>query len=208
MRLKDVVLAWTHCYHITYAANLPLIRRRGELLPALHLLSRAGIQHLAVERRADDLRLNIEGVDVMLRNQRPLDPGALELRTGRFDDYVACLNSRTFFWPGTASGPVADGRRMFERRDGPRSIVIRVPTRALFEANAFVPFDFSACNSGAAWVENGRKTYRAPELFKPHERFAQGAREIWEISSRASVVLPADSACSDRFDGCWRGLYE
>src|SRR4051794_7207865 len=54
MQFEDLVVRWPHCFHITYATNLRLIQRRGELRSALGLLSQGGLEHLAFRRRTDD----------------------------------------------------------------------------------------------------------------------------------------------------------
>lgn len=98
----------------------------------------------------------IEGQRILIRNQLPLDPYSLDLgATVTLEEYVACLNSFVYFWPGTALGPRENGVRMFERTNGAVSVVIRVSTRSLIDVNRDSLTYVATCNTGAAWTEQG-----------------------------------------------------
>jgi hypothetical protein len=98
-----IIARWTHCYHVTAALNLRSIRRSRILLPAETLFRRLDRRDLLSRRRTRDVRLRLQGQEILVRNQAPLDPESIDLgSTETFEDYVACLNAHVFFWPGTA----------------------------------------------------------------------------------------------------------
>jgi uncharacterized protein DUF7002 len=205
--LGQIIAAWTHCYHVTYEVNLASIRRWRALLPANTLFAQAA-HGGGAERRTRDIVLRVRGEHVVVRNQCSLDPASLELEPGAtVDDYVAYLNSRAYFWPGSLNGPVEDGTRMLARSGVHRSIVLRVPTRSLLVANPAQTPDVSTCNTGAAWTEAGRKSRRGAHVFRPCEAFTGAATDIVEISFMGTVGLPADTTYAAGVSGPWRALF-
>jgi hypothetical protein len=203
-----IIARWTHCYHVTAALNLRSIRRSRILLPAETLFRSLDRRDLLSRRRTRDVRLRLQGQEILVRNQAPLDPESIDLgSTETFEDYVACLNAHVFFWPGTASGPTPDGTRMFLRTEGVTSAMIRVPSRSLLEVNEGSLVHVSTCNTGASWVVAGKKSRRGVDVFQRTECFSESPARIAEISFRGSVSLPDDSECSTGFRGPWRPLF-
>ena len=146
---------------------------------------------------------------MVVRNQCALDPSSLDLDSGAtVDEYVACLNARVYFWPGTVSGPVDDGLRMLDHVGSARSQMIQVPSRSLICANAEVEVSVSTCNSGAAWVEGGQKSRRGPQVFQPAEGFAGRVSDIAEISFAGPVCLPKETRYARSPAGPWRRLFD
>ncbi len=207
VNLDAVIDAWPALYHVTYAVNLPLIRRRRQLQPAADLFVEAGMPELVSRRRTADVSLRIDGHEVVVRNQRPLRPEMVEIESGTFTDYIGCLNSRIFFWPGTDTGLADDGVRMFQRSGAESSIMIRIDSRSLIDANGSGAIDLSGCNAGAGWIEGGRKSRRGLHVFEPLASFSRPALGVAEITFRETVVLPCDTRYADRADGPWRGLF-
>jgi hypothetical protein len=155
-----------------------------------------------------DVRLHFQNQEILVRNQAPLDPDHIEFGSAEtFEEYVACLNTHVFFWPGTASGPTLDGVRMFQRTVGVKSAMIRVPTYSLFEANEGSIVHVSTCNTGASWVHEGKKSQRGIGVFQRAESFADPPERIEEIMFRGSVNLPDDSECSTGIGQRWCSLF-
>ena len=145
---------------------------------------------------------------MVVRNQRPLDPASLDLEPGAtVDEYIACLNSRVYFWPGTMSGPLEDGLRMFHHAGRAPSTLIRVPSRSLIRANPEAAIHVSTCNTGAAWMEGGQKSRRGPQVFQPAGCFPGAAADIAEISFTGPVCLPRSTRYAPRPGGPWRPLF-
>lgn len=150
MTVSDFVRQWPYCYHITFAVNLVLIQASRCLYSAEALLSAAG-EVRGHHRRLTDKLIQVRGQSVALRNQYALNPQALNLPCDcSLEDYIAFLNERIYFWPGTSIGPVADGIRMLAA-DGSTmtSVVIRVQSSSLIEANAYATMYVATCNTGA-----------------------------------------------------------
>jgi hypothetical protein len=200
---------WTHSYHVTSAANLVSIRQSRVLLPTQTLLKQAKRHYFLRRRRTRDVLLRIEGQQILIRNQVPLDPYSLDLgATGTLPEYVACLNSFVYFWPGTALGPREDGVRMFERTNGTLSIVIRMPTRSLIDTNPASPTYVATCNTGVAWTEQGTRSRRGPDVFQPVETFSEQPSSIHEICFGGDVRLPEDAEYGTNPAGPWRPFFQ
>jgi hypothetical protein len=209
VELGQIVAVWTHCYHVTYDANLVSIRHRRAILPADDLLRAARKLQLLRRRRTRDEVLRVEGQEIIVRNQRPLDPAGLDLEPdGTMADYVACLNSHAYFWPGTASGPIDEGVHMFNHAGGRPSIVIRVRSRSLIQANTTAAVYVSTCNTGATRAERGEKHRRGAHVFEPFEGFSEPAARIVEISFSGVVCLPTDTRYASGPTGPWRYLFQ
>jgi hypothetical protein len=207
IQFDDFVSVWSHSYHVTFEANLESMRNLRILWPARTLLEDTEHSRFIHERRTRDLMVPMQGERILLRNQIPLDPGSIDLgTTATLQDYVACLNSYVFFWPGSCSGPIQDGRRMFQRTGGQRSIVIRMETRSLIDVNPGVPIYVTTCNSGATWTEGGNKVRRSPDIFRRLDQSAEMIATIHEICFRTSVHLPEDAECGTALSGPWSAL--
>ena len=205
MTVAELLHSWTHLYHVTHIGNLQSIRTRGQLLPAAAIFLEAGAQPLAMQRRTTDVVLRLDRDEVIVRNQSPLNPDALDLEGGTLDAYVQYLNERTYFWPGTELGPVDDGVRLADVDAA--AVVIRVPSRALLEANATTPLEVSSCNSGAAWTVDGRRCRRGVDVFVPLDRFGHTAADIVEISFTHAVRLPPETRYRVAADSPWQPLF-
>jgi hypothetical protein len=208
VNLEPIITYWTHCYHVTAVVNLRGIRRSRVLLPAATLFRRMDQSDLLGSRRTHDMQLRFQNHETLVRNQAPLDPNHIDLDSGEtFEEYVACLNTHVFFWPGTASGPTHDGVRMFRRTAGVKSAMIRVPIHSLLEANESSIVHLSTCNTGASWVREGKKSQRGIGVFQRAESFAEPPEKIEEIMFRGSVNLPDDSECSAGIGQRWCSLF-
>lgn len=208
MNLEQISAIWTHSYHVTSVANLVPIRQSRTLLPTQTLLDRAKRHYFLRRRRTRDVLIRVDGHQILIRNQIPLDPKSLDLgATGTLKDYVACLNSYVYFWPGTALGPNEDGVRMFERTNGKHSIMIRVLTRSLIDRNRASPMFVATCNTGVAWTVQGIKSRRGPEVFKAIDVFLEQPTSIHEICFGGNVRLPDGAEYGITPTGPWQAFF-
>lgn len=184
-------------YHMTSPANLPRLARTGVARCAAELLAEAGRAELGDVRRRADLPLELPGGAVVISHQNPLKPGAIRYDSPGWDfaRYVAHLNSRVFFWPGTARGMVPLGRSMLAglTAGGAAPLVLRMGMAELLALNAGRGPYLSRVNSGAPRnnAPRGALTFRRPaECDFPVTKVA-------EVTFESHAVLP-DSA--ERFD--------
>lgn len=207
MKLDHLCAVWPHSYHVTSGVNLASIRNSRVLWPARTLLERANRAHLVRRRRSKDLLLRIESSQVLIRNQIPLNPSLLDLpSTCTLEEYIACLNSYVFFWPGTAIGPSDDGVRMFERTKGTRAIVFRARTESLVATNVASPKYVATCNTGVTWTERGIKARRGPEVFQCLDEFSDQSVHIRELCFKGEIRLPDSVEFADSPTGPWSTL--
>lgn len=207
MMIEEFVATWPYLYHVTVLENLPTIRKIRRIYTAEKLLKRAGLEEIGKTRRENEVKVKIEGLRVVIRSQLPLNPECLELDSGwTLFDYVQALNKRVYFWPGTISGPVEDGRKMALRQNDKGTVILRIPTASLFKSNVHVPFFFSSHNTGAAWIENGKKSRRGKDSFLSCVQFKEDAAEVNEAGFEGTTDLPKDTFVSLSFGGPWRLL--
>ena len=181
-------------FHLTARGNLDAIRSFGCLRPAAITLQRAGRNEWLERRRSEHLLVDLEGQPVCIRDQRPLFRGNIEL-TGHitFEQFVALLNSKVFFWPGTNSGPNDYGRRHFLRYREEECAILKTPTRELLEVNPNSTPLFCRYNSGSPRCSGGRKSPRGPDTFIPAAVFQGAPSEVVEVVFSDEVVLPGST---------------
>lgn len=189
--LDDYIRLRPYAYHLTDRANLAPLLVERVLRPAAELLVEAGLPGEIRTRRPTLMDIEIGGVRVVLKDQRPLVFANTELADGWSEgDFVAYLNERVFFWPGSETGPVKHGARLFEAYDADAPVVIRVPTSDLLAANRALTPTFCAFNSGAPRMQQGRRVRRGPDLFTPADTFPRRASEVVEVAFCGPVALP------------------
>jgi len=207
MEVIELAEQWPYCYHITFFENLRSIVASRALYSAGFLLSAAGLdghRHL----RTNEQTIKVWGQQVVLRNQLALNTAHLALPEGdSLDDYVAFLNERTYFWPGTHEGPVPDGLRMFAVHDTSRPpVVIRSLTVALIEQNRSAEILVATCNTGASWRDDDKMTWRRRDAAVPLSKYAEAPEAVAELSYRAAAQLPRGCEYSlHHFEG-WEEL--
>jgi hypothetical protein len=135
--------------------------------------------------------IRVGGQTVVLRNQRALNPQALDLPFDcSLSDYVAFLNNRVYFWPGTSVGPIAEGVRLLSHGSSVPSAIIRVDSKSLLESNEQAAILVATCNTGATWVNGSDKSLRALDLFRPLSEYSDDPRAIVEVSFINAARLP------------------
>lgn len=207
MTTDEIVSLWPFCYHVTFASNLASIRKTGVIRPAAELLEAAGVGR-PQGRRLSERRLRIDGLEVCIRNQRALDPEALQLgEDERLEHFLSYLDRRTYFWPGDTAGPVRDGQRMIDAHgDDLPAAIIRIPTRSLIDANLPRVLCVAAVNTGAAWHGGGRSARQLRSAVVQLADFAGDLRLIVECSFDGAAALPAPTEVAPPALIDWRQL--
>lgn len=196
-------------YHLTSVENLPTIRAVRRLESTATLIVRAGRPELSRQRRPRRVRVRVNGVDLWLQGQGPLQEGNILFHEGwELEDLVERLNSLVFFWPGTAAGPNDYGKRHFESAswcDNP--VVLRVGTASLLEENADLTPLFCRFNSGSPRCVNGRRSPRGPDTFVCSDRFDGSSSNVAELTFPGGVDLPDCIERGDAAEGPWQRLF-
>jgi hypothetical protein len=191
INIQEFVRLRPFVYHISARENVSFLRASGTLWTTLNLLEAAGRPELANDRRVDYVALQLPLGLVVLKDQKPL----IEANTALpddwcFADFVRYLNSMTYFWPGSAAGPIGRGRRLLQHYELDGPLVLRVPTSDLLQANASLTPLFSPFNSGAPRYHSGQKARRGPDTFSPHNQFPRRTGEVVELAFAGNITLP------------------
>lgn len=192
-----------YLYHLTAEQNLASIERRLELQCARILLESANLAHIATTRRKEHLPVSIGSETFLVRDQKPLARGAIDLEAGwTFERFIEHVNEHVFFWPGGADGPILSGRNHYERYKHERLVIIRIPTAD------FPPQRATYCrfNSGAPRCSGGKRSPRGGSTYLPAHRFDGTASQVVEVVGVRSCPLPPASEVALTPHGPWRRL--
>lgn len=196
-----------YLFHLTHRNNVENIRRSRVLQSAASLMRQAGDGSYLGRKRAKAVTVQISGVAISIRDQRPLHAGNIRLQSDwSFEDVVRSLNERVFFWPGKDAGPISYGERHFERYADERPTIIRVSTADLFNVNADNDPTFCRFNSGSPRCSNGVRSPRGAETFVRCTRAEFTPSKVVEVTFADEVVLPARVEVARSISGRWRPL--
>jgi hypothetical protein len=195
-------------FHTSGHENFNAIRRHGKLRSARTILQGTGHDHLLNERRKVSVSLDVNGETVVIRDNRPLRPGSIQLQGGwSLSDWLAELNSRVFLWPGKEEGPIRRGEDHFQRYASEGLVfAIRVPTHSLVTANSDRELWVTRCNSGSARHIGGKPVPRGPETFQYPHQAPFPPSQVIELSYRGEAKLPPDAQWSTSLSGPWKAL--
>ena len=197
-----------YLFHLTARSNVAHIRISRRLHSMVVLARKAGRSDLLDVRRAEHVRLTVNGNAVHIRDQAPLHEKNMLLEDGwSFSRFVRHLNERVFFWPGGPSGPIAYGLRHFGRYTQERPALLRISTEALFAANRKARPLFCRYNSGSPRWSRGVPSPRGPATFLPAKRAAFSPANVVEVAVVGGVVLPASTELGNNPSGPWRRLF-
>ncbi|HWB15177.1 MAG TPA: hypothetical protein VG538_02125 [Vicinamibacterales bacterium] len=180
-----------YAYHLTAETNLDVIKRGGWLHSAAVLFRKTGEKGLVCWPRGDNEDVLVDGNWIRIRDQKPLQR-ATPLLTGGWTmgALVQAINTRVFFWPGTKERPIDYGRRHFSAYAATRSLLLRVSTKALMEANADATAEFCRYNSGAPCPFDAMHSPRGPDTFVQAPDFDGPPSKVAELVFPTAVRLP------------------
>jgi hypothetical protein len=205
MKIRELAQAYPYCHHVTFTANFSEISRSGVLLSARTLMLESGHADLVPTLRRQNLTLKCPR-SVTIRNQRAIKPQNLELPGITLGDYISYLNSRTYFFPGGAR-PSASAIWLWRKSDSDSpSIILRIPTLSLIEANIERELLVADCSVGATWSESRTKITRRTDEFQCLSIYAGPPSRLVELSMLECTYLPDDTAFAMRPDDIWTSL--
>lgn len=192
-------------YHLTSSANAERVLRTRRIESAAALLRAANRVDLISVRRREHVQVRVGDETIAIRDQAPLHEGNLALERGwTLPHFVALLNSRVFFWPGTLAGPIAYGVRHYARYAGERPTILRVATGDLFAVNSAVPPEFCRYNSGSPRCSNGSKSPRNSKTFVRGMDADFRCAQVVEVTFSGGVHLPERVEGATAPTGPWR----
>lgn len=194
-----------YAFHICGEINFHSIKSSRTLLSAKTLLSGTPHEHLLSGRRMTTQQVMVGGVEIEVRDHRPLAKGSLAFPPNySLQDYITELNSRVFLWAGVTTGPVRSGRNYINRYSTEGVVyVLRVPTTALLKANSASNLEVTFCNSGAARYNNGLPANRGPMTFIDPANAQRSASKVVELTFKGRVVLPEQTTYTQSLQCQW-----
>lgn len=194
-------------FHLTARENLPRIRRLGRIDSAARLAEFAGQKEVLRARRRHHQPIVVDGETLLLRDQAPLHAGNMRLDDGwSFEEFVRHINDRVFFWPGGEAGPISYGVRHFERYASEEPIILRVPTGAMFAANAETAPMFCRYNSGSPRWSRGIAAPRGASTFVGSTQASFSAAQVVEVTMPGAAILPDGVSVGASPVGPWSPL--
>ena len=202
--IKDIIRLRPFLFHLTDSRNVERILRTQILEPASQIMSLAGRDDLAAVKRAAHVKVCVAGDDIFLRDQAPLYAGNMKLPSAwKFDTFVRSLNTRVFFWPGLASGPIDYGVRHFNRYQAETPTILRIRLESLLDVNRGIGLEVCRYNSGSPRWSRGVPAPRGPSTFVDPAKADFSAAQIVEITVAAPVKLPSDTEIGTAPTGPW-----
>lgn len=203
--LEDFARKRPYLFHLTSKDNLSCLRIHRSISPASDLFERAGEPDWTRQKRRTHVKIVVDGQSLSVRDQAPLHAGNMALTEGwSFPDFIAHLNRRVFFWPGSKNGlPIAYGVRHYERYAAEHPVVLRISTHALFTANNGLTPEFCRYNSGSPRWTYGRASPRGTSTFAPCDQADFGAANVVEVTFPGTVKLSAQVEMGASPAGPW-----
>jgi hypothetical protein len=191
--IEDIIRLRPYLFHLTDSRNADRILRTGTLEPASRIMTMMGREDLLEMKRATHVGVGVGSDVVFLRDQAPLYAGNMKLPADwRFETFVRKLNDRVFFWPGSASGPIAYGVRHFNRYEAEEPAILRIRLASLVEANERIQLEVCRYNSGSPRWSRGIPAPRGPSTFLRLADVSFAASQIVEVTVAGPVRLPFD----------------
>lgn len=196
-----------YVYHLTARQNLYRLRRTARLESATRLLTAAGNEGMLSQKRRQTVEVAVNGETIFVRDQAPLHAGNIRFEGGwDMQDLLSDLNSRVFFWPGSAQGPISYGLRHFQRYELEQPILLRVGFLSLIEANNGSQPMFCRFNSGSPRCSKGVGSSRGPNTFTAAHGADFTPGKVVEVTYLNEALLPADAQIADLPNGPWTPL--
>ncbi|MEO8560644.1 MAG: hypothetical protein ABI601_01125 [bacterium] len=196
-----------YLYHLTARSNLSRIRQRRSLESAASLARQANEFAIIESRRAAHLPIVVDGESILLRDQSPLHEKNMRLEDGwTFERFIAHLNERVFFWPGSDTGPNDYGWRHYGRYETEKPVIVRTTFASLVSTNSELVPLFAKVNSGSPRWSGGNAPARGSRTFVAANDAAFTAGEVVEVTFQGCVELPGDAEVADAPDGPWSAL--
>ena len=176
--------------HLTARCNAEAIVEDGVLHPAAWLLRAGGRGAMVRERCTQATVIAVGGRRVVIRDQKPLAQGAIDLTDGwSFGDWVQHLREHVFFWPVRAADLSGYGRRFEGKAVENNQVAMVFDTRELLERNRGGA-RVSVCNAGALRHHpvSGRAR-RGPGTLVEPDRFAGTPGTVIEVAFRGRVEI-------------------
>lgn len=198
-----------YAFHTTTEVNFFAIRHWRRLRSALDLLRGTPYEYLLHERRVQTYSVVIENVPVEIRDQRPLHEGHIRFEPNfGFADLLAELNSRVFFWPGTANGPVDRAAHFRRYADDGNPVVLRCSLRELLILDGEKDLYVATCNSGAPRSNPlTGPSVRGPSTYRLLAEADCAVGAVKELSFRTSVALPDSTEWAPSVKGPWNFVW-
>jgi hypothetical protein len=195
MDKQEFVKKTPFLYHLTDSRNLEFIKHQKKLLSTSQIVAMSGIAEADAflkNRRAQHSILDVNGVNLFIRDQKPLNKALAKCLTDNWTsaEFIYHLNSRVFMWPNIKRLATHFGR--YEKEN---PIIFRFNTPDILALNEHV--EFSKINSGAtrpSGVFGGKAAPRGKDTFQNFDDYS------FKVGSVAEVTFPQHCLLSTQFE--------
>ena len=194
MELDKFITYNPYLYHLTSVQNAKNIIAIQKLYSANALIDMSGDKkEQAVKRnkRFTHLPLIVDGIEISLRDQRPISEKALaKCLTDNWSvgDFLFHLNDRVFMWP-----TLNRLTRHFNRYANEKPVIFRFSTKDILTANPHVKF--ARLNTGATRANSylgGKAPERGPKTFLSADDYHLSVGSVAEVTFEKSCIIAGD----------------
>ncbi len=202
MELGKFIEYTPYLYHLTSKQNARNIIRGKKLFSANALIDMSDEKEKSIKKnkRFVHKSIHIDGVEVLLRDQRPISEKALAkcLTDGwGVDDFLFHLNNRVFMWSN-----LRRLTRHFNRYVDEEPIIFRFSTSNIIEANPHVKF--ARLNTGATRANSylgGKAPERGPNTFQAAKHYEFPIASVAEVTFEKNCIIAGDYGVDLHPDG-------
>ena len=205
---EEFIRATPYLYHLTDYRNLPSIQKMGRLFSTVELAQMSGVENAKEylhTRRPEHTVLMINGAEIYIRDQRPLNKALDKCLTDDWtrEDYIYHLNKRVFTWPTIKRLEIHYNRYVSEN-----PLILRLETKEILSINDNV--EITRLNSGATrplGVLGGIAPSRGKDTFKPFQAYDLPIKSVAEVTFLDSCVLPSIFDIGNSPQGSWEKVF-
>jgi hypothetical protein len=179
-------------YHLTCEQNAKNIINTKKLFSAnvlIDMSENSTYLNIKNRKRFDHKSISVKGIEVFLRDQRPISELALSkclTNNWAVGDFLFYLNARVFMWPN-----INRLQRHFNRYADEKPVIFRFSSKDILNENPTAKF--SRLNSGATRANSylgGKAPARGINTFLPFNEYNMSPSTVAEVTFENYCIIP------------------
>lgn len=204
MEREEFIKKVPYIYHLTDSRNLDYILSERRLSSAVNIINSSTLvekEVLATTRREGHVNLNVNGTEIWIRDQRPLNRALDKCLTPGWtrEQYIYLLNSRVFLWPN-----LKRLQTHYSRYQNENPVILKFEINLALETNPSP--ELCHLNSGATrplGILGGVAPIRGENTFVSIEEYDKGFQKLAEVTFPNSFILPNQFWIGNSPNGNW-----